>query len=225
MPANQQIELTGRTNEESGSRACQRLRDAGQTPGVLYGNQDETLAIKVDTGQLRMLIDSGIRVLDVEFDGTKQKAMFRELQWDTFGINLNHFDLLRIDADQRIEIDVPVELRGTAPGTNSGGTLEQPLHAIRIRCLAVEVPEKFTLRINELEIGDSITVADIELGGDFEPLLEPDSVVVRVVEIREEEEIETLEDGELDAGPIEPEVIGRDDDDDGEDSDDDSGEE
>jgi large subunit ribosomal protein L25 len=223
MPANQQIELTGRTNEESGSRACQRLRDAGQTPGVLYGNQDETLAIKVDTGQLRILIDNGIRVLDVEVDGTKQKAMFRELQWDTFGINLNHFDLLRIDADQRIEIDVPVELRGTAPGTNSGGTLEQPLHAIRIRCLAVEVPEKFTLRINELEIGDSITVADIELGGDFEPLLELDSVVVRVVEIREEEEIETLVDGELDAGPIEPEVIGRDDD--GEDTDDDSGEE
>lgn len=86
------------------------------------------------------------------------------------------------------------------------------------------MPEKFTLRINELEIGDSITVADIELGGDFEPLLELDSVVVRVVEIREEEELETLEDGELDAGSIEPEVIGRDGDD-GEDTDDDSGEE
>jgi large subunit ribosomal protein L25 len=223
MPANQQIEMTGRTNEESGSRACQRLRDTGQTPGVLYGNQDETFAIKVDTGQLRNLVDSGVRVLDVELDGTKQKAMFRELQWDTYGVKLNHFDLLRIDADQRIEIDVPIELRGTAPGTNSGGALEQPLHAIRINCLAVEVPEKFTIRINELEIGDSITIADIELDSDFEPLLEPDTVVVRVVEIREDDDIETLEDGDLDAGPIEPEVIGRADD--GEDADDDSGEE
>ncbi len=221
MPASHQIELTGRTNEESGSRACQQLREAGQTPGVLYGNQVETVAIKVDTGQLKSLIDSGARVLDVEMDGTKQKAMFRELQWDTFGINLNHFDLLRIDADQRIEIDIPVELRGTAPGTNSGGALEQPLHAIRINCPAIEVPEKFTLRINELEIGDSITVADIELDDSIEPLHELDAIVVRVVEIRDEEEIETLEDGELDGGPIEPEVIGRGDDD-GEDADDDS---
>jgi len=219
MPASLQIELTGRTDEESGTRACQRLRDAGQTPGVVYGNQDETVSVKADTGALRLLVDRGIRVLDIEIDGTTQKAMFRELQWDTFGIVLNHFDLLRIDAHQRIDIDVPIELRGTAPGTNSGGLLEQPLHAIRINCLAAEVPEKLTLRVHHLEIGDSITVAEIELEGDATMVLEPDTVVARVVEIREEEEEEILVDGELDAGPIEPEVIGRADDDEEDDSD------
>jgi large subunit ribosomal protein L25 len=220
MSASLQIELTGRTDEESGSRACQRLRDAGQTPGVVYGNQVETVSVKVDTNQLRLLVDRGIRVLDVEMEGTTQKAMFRELQWDTFGIVLNHFDLLRIDAHQRIDIDVPIELRGTAPGTNSGGLLEQPLHAIRINCLAAEVPEKLTLRVHHLEIGDSITVAEIELEGDATVLLEPETVVARVVEIRDEEEEELLVDGELEGGPIEPEVIGRAADDDEDDSDD-----
>ena len=209
MSTSLQIELTGRTDEETGSLACQRLRDAGQTPGVLYGSQAETVSVKADTSQLRTLIDRGIRVLDIEMDGKTQKAMFRELQWDTFSITVHHFDLLRIDADQRIEIDVPIELRGTAPGTNSGGQLEQPLHAVRVSCLAIEVPEKLTLRINHLEIGDSITVADIEFEGDIESTLEPDTVIARVVEIREEEEEEILEEGELEAGLIEPEVIGR----------------
>ena len=143
------------------------------------------------------------------FEGQTQKAMFRELQWDTFGITLNHFDLLRIDAKQRIEIEIPIELRGTAPGTNSGGALEQPLHSIRIDCLAVEVPEKLTVRINHLEIGDSVTAGEIEIDSDANLLLEPDAIVVRVVEIREEEEEEVLEDGEFESGPIEPEVIGR----------------
>ena len=197
MSTSLQIELTGRTDEETGSLACQRLRDAGQTPGVLYGNEADTVSVKIETVQLRTLIDRGIRVLDVEMDGTTQKAMFRELQWDTFGITVNHFDLLRIDANQRIEIDVPIELRGTAPGTNSGGQLEQPLHAVRINCLAIEVPEKLLLRVNHLEIGDSITVAEIELEGDAEMILEPETVIARVVEIREEEEEAILEEGEL----------------------------
>ena len=214
MSASLQIELTGRTDEESGTRACQRLRDVGQTPGVVYGNQAETVSVKVNTNQLRLLVDRGVRVFDFEMEGTAQKAMFRELQWDTFGIVLNHFDLLRIDAHQ------PIELRGTAPGTNSGGLLEQPLHAVRINCLAAEVPEKLTLRVHQLEIGDSITIAEIELEGDATMLLEPETVVARVVEIRDEEEEELIVDGELEAGPIEPEVIGRAADDDEDDSDD-----
>jgi large subunit ribosomal protein L25 len=214
MSTSLQIELTGRADQETGTLACQRLRDTGQTPGVVYGNEAETISVKVNTNELRAIIDRGIRVLDIELDGQTQKAMFRELQWDTFGITVHHFDLQRIDANQRIDIDVAVELRGTAPGTNSGGALEQPLHAVRINCLAIEVPEKLTLRINHLEIGDSITVAEIELEGDAEMLLEPEMVIARVVEIREEEEVPVLEDGEIETGPLEPEVIGRSSDDD-----------
>ena len=220
MSTNAQIELVGRTDEETGSAACERLRAAGQTPGVLYGNQDDTVSVKIETGSLRPLIDRGIRVLDVAFGGETQKVMFREVQWNTFGTHVHHFDLLRIDAAQRIEVEVPVELRGTAPGTNSGGQLEQPLHTIRINCSAVDVPERLMIRINHLEIGDSITVADLELEGDAEATLDPTTIIARVVEIREEFDDETGEEGELEAGLIEPEVIGRaadDDDDDGDD--------
>jgi len=219
MSSTVHIELTSRTDEETGSAACERLRAAGQTPGVLYGNQNETVSVKTETGMLRPLIDRGIRVLDIAIDGETQKVMFREVQWNTFGTHMHHFDLLRIDADQRIEVEVPIELRGTAPGTNSGGQLEQPLHTVRINCSAIEVPEKLMIRINHLEIGDAITVADLDLEGDAESTLDPTTVIARVVEIREELEDELDELGELEAGMIEPEVIGRaaDDDDDGDD--------
>ncbi len=209
MSTDLQIELTNRTDEETGTKACEQLRSQGQTPGVLYGNDAGTVSIKTSTSSLRPLIDRGIRVLDIAMDGETQKAMFREVQWDTFGVTVQHFDLLRIDANQRIEIEVPVELRGTAPGTNSGGQLEQPLHTVRIDCLAVEVPEKLTVRINHLEIGDSVTVAELELEGDARSTLEPDAVIARVVEVRDEDEPEVGEDGELEMGAAEPEVIGR----------------
>ncbi len=221
MSSNVHIELIGRTDEETGSAACERLRAAGQTPGVLYGNQNETVSVKTETGTLRPLIDRGIRVLDIAIDGETQKVMFREVQWNTFGTQVHHFDLLRIDADQRIEIEVPIELRGTAPGTNSGGQLEQPLHTVRINCSAVAVPERLMIRINHLEIGDAITVADLDLEGDAEATLDPTTVIARVVEIREELEEELGEEGEFETGMIEPEVIGRAADDDGDGDDDD----
>ena len=65
------------------------------------------------------------------------------------------------------------------------------------------------MRINHLEIGDSVTAGEIELDSDVNLLVEPDAIVVRVVEIREEEDAAVLEDGEFESGPIEPEVIGR----------------
>ncbi|MBQ18209.1 MAG: 50S ribosomal protein L25 [Planctomycetaceae bacterium] len=213
------IELNNRTETEVGTVACQRLREKGQTPGVIYGNQIETELISTATDSLKPLIDRGIRVLDVTLNGETQKAMFREVQWDTFGIYVNHFDLLRINPDQRIEIEVQIELRGTAPGTSSGGQLEQPLHGVMIDCLAVEVPERLTIRINHLEIDDAVTAGELELAGNARLLTDPDAVIARVVEVREEED-EVAEDG-LEMEAAEPEVIGRASDDEDEENDDD----
>ena len=215
------IELTNRTEAETGTTACQRLRDGGRTPGVIYGNRVETELIATATDALKPLIDRGVRVLDVTLNGETQKVLFREVQWDTFGINVHHFDLLRINPDQRIEVEVRIELRGTAPGTSSGGQLEQPLHGVLIDCLAVEVPERLMVRVNHLEIGDAVTAGEVELAGDARLLLDPDTVIARCVEVREEEEEDEIGGDEIDVGASEPEVIGRSSDDDDDDDDDD----
>ena len=124
------------------------------------------------------------------------------MQWDTFSKHLIHMDFMRIDAEQRILVDVPIHLKGTAPGTLTGGILEQPLHSLHVDCLAIEVPDEISVRIGTLDVGQSIHVRDlIDLPPSLVVKNAADSVIVHCVMPQQEEEAP--------AAPIEPEVIGK----------------
>lgn len=218
------LELIDRSETEIGTAACVRLRRTGRTPGILYGNNAETVAVSVPSQEIEGLVNRGIRVLDISRGDQSQKALIRDVQWNIFGTSIYHFDLMRIDEDQRIEIELQIELRGTAAGTTSGGLLEQPLHSVRIECPAIAVPSNLQVAVGELEIGDAVTVGDLDLPANVDVLLPPETTVVRVVEIRDEEDEVSVDELDLETSAAEPEVIGRasdeDDDDDGDDGDD-----
>ncbi len=155
---------------------------------------------------LNALLNSGTRVLDVEINGGTEKVMFREVQWDAFGNKILHFDLLRIDADERVTVEVQVELRGISPGVTAGGVLDHHSRTLSLECPAIQIPDSIPVRISDLEIGDSIHVSDLDLPAGFEIHNPPESMVVQVQAPKEEEE--ELEEA-AEPGPAEPEVIGR----------------
>ena len=64
-------------------------------------------------------------VVDVEVDGTVEKAVVQELQWDVFSTKVMHVDLLRVDPNGRATVDVALELRGEAVGLKDGGAVRQ----------------------------------------------------------------------------------------------------
>ena len=71
-----------------------------------------------------------------------------------------------------------------------------------------KIPDKCEVRVGTLKIGAEVTIADLSFDPDVRTDLPADTVVVRVVE-HQEFEIE-LEDVR---SPVEPEVIGRKEDD------------
>eukprot|EP00913_Durusdinium_trenchii_P005624 g5242.t1 len=148
----------------------------------------------------------GFHVMEMDLDGNLELAMFREIQWDTFGTTIEHIDLLRVNRNERVIVDVPVELRGIAPGTHSGGVLDQQMRSLSIECPAFAIPDSVSVRIGTLEIGDEIKVSEVEVAEGLVIQDEPELTVVQVVEPVEE----LPEDEEDMGGPAEPEVIGRD---------------
>jgi large subunit ribosomal protein L25 len=204
MAANTKLVAEKRT--QFGTSRCRRLRNGGTTPGNVYGHGQEPVAIAVSTDRLDALVRSGSRVIECEIEGNSETTMFREVQWDAFGIRIQHFDLIRIDPDERVTIRVSVVTRGTAPGTLAGGHLEQPLRELTLNCVVSQIPDSIVVRIGDLEIGQSISVADLELPENIRYENPPDTVVVYVAE--PVAEVEELEEG-VDTGPVEPEVIGR----------------
>lgn len=189
--------------ESRGKRNARRLRAAGQVPAVLYGHGEGTVALAVPLDQISSLVRHGTRVVDLT-GGVTQQAFIRDLQWDVYGTHLLHLDLARISAEDVIQMKVPVELRGAAPGVKAGGVIEHVRHELEIECRASQIPEKLQVNVNDLQLGQHITVTQLTLPEGVRVLDDPDTLIVQCVMPKEE-----LESAAPDLGAAEPELIGR----------------
>jgi large subunit ribosomal protein L25 len=195
--------LNCQKRQKVGTSESRRLRKQGLVPANVYGHQEEPLLVTVDHDELMKLVQHGEQILELSGDAT-DLAVVKELQWDTFGTHLLHADLVRVDRNEKVELEVPLELKGTPAGVLAGGILETPLHTIQVRCAAYQIPGSIVVRVNSLQIGDSIHVRDLQLSAGVETLLSGDDLVLQVVAPREFTEEEA---GGL-GGPVEPELIG-----------------
>ncbi len=193
--------------EQTGSLRMKRLRQSGKIPAVLYGHGEGTVALTVLEKELKKAIDHGSHIVELK-GAAKESALIKELQWDAFGINVLHLDLARVDADESVEVTLPIELKGDAVGTHHGGVVNFHQHEISILCPASKIPEKIELRISELEVDQVISAAEVELP-DGATLAEAGTtpIVSCALPVEVEEEVVEDEDG------IEPEVIGKKEDD------------
>lgn len=200
------VKLEAETRSKTGTAEARRLRRRGMVPGSVYGHGGDPMSIAVSEDVITPMVFAGQRVLEVDVNGGAELTLLRDVQWDTFGTKVLHFDLLRVDRDEKVEIEVPVELRGISPGVTGGGILDHHLHTITVQCPTYAIPASFVVKINELEIGDAVHVSDLQSPQGVEIQNLPEDVVVQVhapaLEVEEEAE-------ELAGAPVEPEVIGR----------------
>jgi large subunit ribosomal protein L25 len=195
--------LSVEVRETSGKRNNRRLRATGRVPAVLYGHGLANLNLTVASRDVESAVRHHSRLVDLK-GAANESALISDEQWDTFGIEMLHVDFTRVSADERIEVEVAVELKGQAPGAKEGGVVEQLIREVRIECPAGAIPEKLVVNINQLKIGDSLTCAAIELSEGATLLSDADGMVVHCVTPKEEEEggVPTTEGAE-------PELIGR----------------
>jgi large subunit ribosomal protein L25 len=198
--------LSVKKRSQHGSRECRRLRDQGLVPGNIYGHKQDTVALSMSAAELVSLIRGGARVLDLDIEGKIEKVLFREVQWDYLGKQVVHVDLLRVDPNEKLTVEVKVELKGTAPGALGGGVLDHTLRTLHVECLAIQIPESIPVKIGTLEVGQAIHVRDLEVPPNTKIMNNPDAVVVRVAQPGAELEA-TAAVGE--EGAAQPEVIGR----------------
>ena len=188
---------------EMGSANCRRLRKRGLVPGNVYGHNAAAMAVVVSAEVLNPVIKSGSRVVDLEVGGKHDKAVIRDVKWDVFGRYIEHFDLLRVDPNERVTITVPLVLKGTAPGVAGGGLLDQPMHSLVIDCLAYQIPDSIQVRVGALQMGEIIHVRDLALPEGCHPHAQPDAIVVHVVKLQVTEAETAV------PGAAEPEVVGK----------------
>jgi large subunit ribosomal protein L25 len=152
----------------------------------------------------------GTRVVDLKESGKLEKALIREVQWDHLGKDVLHVDFTRVSADERIRVNVPVELRGIAPGVTGGtGVIDQPIQSLSVECLAISIPESIRVAVNELQLGMAIHVRDLVLPPGVVAMNDPDAIVVHVTAKQVEPEPVAAAAAAPVEGAAEPEIIGR----------------
>jgi len=195
-------QLKVETRSTRGKRNARRQRAAGSVPAVLYGHGQDVVGLSVDATAVAAMIRHGARL--VELSGAlSESALVRAVQWDTFGTEVLHVDFTRVSVDERIEVTIPLDLKGTAPGIKQGGVVQHLVHEVEIECPAGAIPEKLLVSVNHLELGESILASAIELPAGAKLISAEDAVVVQCELPQEEEE------QEAGAGVAEPEIIGR----------------
>ena len=176
--------------------------------------KSKPIAIDVSNQAIKPLVfTSQTHLISLKLDGHEdQECVLKDVQFDPVSDEVIHFDLIGITRGEKIEIEVPVQLIGSAIGVKEGGLLQHNLHKLEVECLPKDIPERLEVNISELKIGDTIHVKDLNFEN-VDILNLEDSIVVSVVHPKVEKEPVAVEEGaeiEAEAEEMkEPEVIGK----------------
>jgi large subunit ribosomal protein L25 len=212
MAAN--AKLSAQPREDVGKGVARKLRAQGRVPAVIYGHGEETRKLTLDAHDLsrlfaRVHVENTIIELSIEGENAGVKALVREVQKHAWRDDILHVDFYQIHAGEHVNVEIPIRLRGNAPGVKIGGIMQQTLNDLEIRCLPDQIPEVIYADVSALDIGDGIHVSDLDLPEGVEPLVDLDRTVCTVVPPTVSPTSEDEEAAEEEPASEEPEVIGR----------------
>lgn len=167
-------------NKGTGSRVSRRLRKQGKVPAVIYGHKLPVVPISLSKTAVWEMIKKSTHLAELNLGGTTETVLVRDVQWDHLGKEILHLDFARVSADESIETEVRLDVRGTAPGVNEGGVLEVVVHELRITCRANAIPDSIRVDVSHLHLDQELKVKDLTLPEGVKVDADPDLLLIHV---------------------------------------------
>ncbi len=204
------LDLKGELRSEMGKAGAKRLRRTQRIPAVVYGGERGPVPVTINPTELLKVLAAGENVLinlALGGDGGQTSlVILKELQRDPAKGRVLHADFQEVSVDRKIRVEVPLVATGTPVGVkDKGGILEHTLRQLLVECLPLNIPERITVDVSALDIGNALHVSDIAVGEGIRILDEGARVVVSVLAPAAEEVAAPTEEEK----PAEPEVVGK----------------
>ena len=160
--------LTAELRVRAGKGATRATRRAGRVPGVVYGGAQDPMAISLEPRELsRALAKRGFlaTLVDLSVDGVTQRTLPREVQYHPVTDAPLHVDFMRVGATSRITVSVPVVFvnQELSIGIRRGGILTIVRHGIELICPVDNIPDRLTVSLEGLDIGDSVHISSVTI--------------------------------------------------------------
>ncbi len=207
----ERISINAKYRDGLGKEKSAKYRQEGLIPGVIYGHGEDTKHVLFDGRNLSNIIarlESESTLFSIDLgEGEPLLCVIKEVQRDKIKRNIIHIDFQHLHAGEKITLHVPVVPVGTAIGVKEGGLLEVVHRELEIRCLPKNIPEHIEINIENLKVGDSIHIGEIELPEGVEIMEDPEIPVITIMAPKKHAAVEETEETAVEEEAKEPEVI------------------
>ena len=178
--------LVASARSGTGKGAARQARRDNMVPGVVYGGGVDPLAIEVPFNELLKRLKAGrflSTLFNLQVEGQEDvRVICRDVQRDVVKDLPIHFDLMRLRRTSKINLFIPVEFinEDAAPGIKRGGMLTIVRPEVELVVTAGDIPEKITVDLSGLEIGDTVTISSVDLPAGTKPTIDRDFVIANI---------------------------------------------
>jgi large subunit ribosomal protein L25 len=199
-----EVSLRAQTGRSTGSRESRRVRKTGSVPAIVYGKGTEPVSIAVDAHDLHVVLhtEAGANALiNLEIEGgATLLTMARVIERHPFRNEYRHIDFVTVSLDEIVTAEVAIHFEGTPIGVINGGVFSPQRTHVVIEALPTAIPSAIVLDVSDVEIGDSLRIADLPVIEGVIYAEDPEAVVMSVTtlaaEVVEEPEEELEGEGE-----------------------------
>ena len=162
------IKLNAEIRKVAGKGAARAVRKNANIPAVIYGEKKEPVSIELNGRDFNMLLGKPslrTKLFEIMVGGNKEDAMLMDIQYHPVSDKVVHVDFKRIDVKKPVHVVVPVEVINTdiSKGIKLGGVLNFAVRKVALVGLVSDMPEKITIDLADVTIGDTIHGSDLIL--------------------------------------------------------------
>lgn len=155
-----EVKIKAESRTEFGKGAARRIRRAGMVPAVLYGHGTPPVHITLPGHELMLALKTSNVLLDVDLGDRSELALPKQVQRDPIKGFLEHVDLLIVSRGEKVVVDIPVEIEGSAA---PGSMISLDTNVLSVEAEATHIPDHITVSVEGAEIGTQIHAGDITL--------------------------------------------------------------
>ena len=175
------LNATVRDNKTKGQLSA--IRNSGNVPAIIYGGKENNEKISISKKTLKSTIEKEnflSNIITLSLDGKNQNVLPREVIYDVLTDEPIHVDFLRVVPGVKIRIEVPVEFinHEKSPGLKRGGVLNIVRRKVELKCPSEKIPEKLTLDLDGIDIGESFKISSVKLENDVTPTIQGRDFVI-----------------------------------------------
>lgn len=157
--------LSGSPRANVGKKDAKALRTEQRVPCVLYGGKEQIHFSAAEADFKPLVFTSSVQTVELEVGGQKYNAILQDIQFHPISDRILHVDFLQIHDDKPVNIAIPVEITGVAPGVREGGKLVLKQRKLRVKGLLNVLPDTIKVDISNLAIGQSVRISEISVDG------------------------------------------------------------